>query len=152
MPNWITITSDDLNDRTVAELFDALRQEALAAGQTDPMPRIIDDVTNQIRNAIAFSGRYQLDAVTSALPKALKEIAVKKITREMKGRLAQPLSETETADAKIYEDRLKALIDYRWPIDNADTPLAPAPTQEVSSSPAITPRTRTYRRCDADGI
>jgi hypothetical protein len=152
MPNWITIALADLDDHTVAELVDALRQEALRTSQTDPMPRIIDEVTNEVRGAIAFSGRYQLDAVATTIPKGLKEIAVKKITRVMKGRLLQALSDDEKADSKIYEDRLEALIEFRWPVDSPDTPLAPVPTQAVASTPKITPKTRSFSRCDADGI
>lgn len=152
MPNWITIALADLDDHTVAELVDALRQEALRIGQTDPMPRIIAEVTNEIRGAIEFSGRYQTDADTTTLPKGLKEIAVKKITRVMKGRLLQALSDDEKADAKVYEDRLKALIDFRWPVDKPDIPLSPAETQTASDTPRITARTRTFRREDGDGI
>jgi hypothetical protein len=152
MPNWITLTSDDLDDHNVAELITALREEALGDNQTDPFPRILEEVTNELRSAIAFSGKYQLDATLTTVPKSLKEIAVKKVIRIMKGRLQQALSDDEKADAKIYEDRLKALINFAWPVDEADVPLNPVPTQTVAATPKIKCRPRTYRREDGDGV
>jgi hypothetical protein len=152
MPNWFTISAGDLNDHKVAELVDALRQEALAAGQTDPMPRIIAEVTNEVRNAIAFSGRYVLDATTTAIPNGLKEIAVKKVVRVMKGRLQQALDKDEERDADTYESRLKALVKGEWPVDEADVPLNPLPVQGASASPRITPKCRRFTRADQEGV
>ena len=55
MPNWITLTLADLNDYKVGELVEALRTEALASGQSDPMPRFLTAVTDEVRAAIAWS-------------------------------------------------------------------------------------------------
>ncbi len=151
MPNWFTPSSADLNDHKVAERVTALREEALGAGQTDPMPRLITEVTNAIRNAISFSGKYRLDATATTLPNGLKEETVKKIMRVMKGRLELPLSKDEERDDEIFESRLKALVKGEWPVDEPDTVLAPVPVQTASASPRITPRTRTFRREDGDG-
>ncbi len=151
MSNWIIITLADLNERKVAELIDALRQEALGAGQTDPMLGLIPDVTGQLRAAIAFSGKYELDATVTTVPASLRELAVKKITREMKGRLNLPLSDDEIADAKIWESRLKALIDYAWPVDPPDTALATPATQTVAPSPRIKPKCRAFSRANQEG-
>lgn len=151
MPNWFTPSSADLNDHKVAQLVDALRQEALAVGQTDPMPRIITEVTNALRGAIAFSGRYTLDADATKIPNGLKEEAVKKIVRVMKGRLEMPLSEDEKRDDEIYEARLKALVKGEWPVDEPDTPLSPVPVQSASASPRIKAKSREFSRAGQDG-
>lgn len=151
MPNWFTISADDLNDRKVAELVTALREEALAVGQTDPMPRIIADVTNEIRDAIGFSGRYTLDANPAALPNGLKEMAVKKVVRDMKGRLQQPLDKDDERDAEVYESRLKSLVKGEWPVGEPDTPLSPVPVQSASASPRIKTKTREFSRANQDG-
>ncbi len=132
MSNWLTISLAHLNERKVAELIEALRTEALGAGQTDPMPAIIADVTNQIRKAIGFSGLYTLDATATTVPNSLKEIAVKKITREMKGRLLLSLSDDEVRDDKIYESRLADLNKHAWPIDEPDVALTVPETQPAS--------------------
>ncbi|MBI5693661.1 MAG: hypothetical protein HZC55_26590 [Verrucomicrobia bacterium] len=152
MPNWFIISAADLNDHKVAALVDALRQEALAAGQTDPLPRIVAEVTNEIRGAIAFSGRYLLDADAAALPNSLKEIAVKKAVRVLKGRLQQPLDKDEERDAEVYEARLKALVRGEWPVDEPDTPLAPVPVQSAASSPRISSRRREFTRECQEGV
>ena len=152
MANWFTISAGDLNDRKVAELVTALREEALAVGQTDPMPRIIADVTREIRDAIGFSGRYTLDANPASLPNGLKEIAVKKVVRDMKGRLQQALDKDEETDAEIYEARLKALVKGEWPVGEPDTPLSPVPVQTASASPRIKTKVRAFSRENQEGV
>lgn len=152
MPNWITISASDLNDHKIAELVAALREEALGVGQTDPMPGTITEVVNELRNAIGFSGKYQLDADETTVPKSFRELAAKKIVRVLKGRLEQALSKDEIADSEIYESRLKALVKGEWPVDKPDNVEPEVQTQSAAATPGITPRTRTYRREDADGI
>lgn len=151
MPNWITITAADLNDHKIAELVAALRSEELGPGQTDPLSRMIVEVTDELRNAIAFSGKYQLDATTTTIPKGLKEIATKKIVRLMKGRLELPLSDDEDKDHAVYESRLKALVEARWPVDDPDTPIANAAVQAADPTPRIKKKCRKFRREDGDG-
>ncbi len=124
MPNWFTPADTDLNDHKVAELVNALREEALGVGQTDPMPGIITEVVNELRAAIGFSGRYQLDAVETAIPNSLREMASKKIVRVLKGRLSQLLDKSEEADDEKYESRLKALTAGKWPVETPDNVIA----------------------------
>ncbi len=152
MPNWIQITAADLNDARVAELIDSLRQEELASGQGDPLPRFIASAVGELRAAIAFSGRYQLDADTATIPNGLKEIAVLKIVRSMKGRLLQALTDDEQRDADTYESRLKALNEGKWPVADPDNALPTAPVQSAASTPKITPRIRHFGRWDQEGL
>jgi hypothetical protein len=150
--NWITIIPADLNDARVAELIDSLRQEELGTGQGDPLPRFIVSVTEELRAAIAFSGKYQVDSDTTTIPNGLKEIAVLKIVRSMKGRLLQALTDDEKADAKTYEARLVALNEAQWPVATPDHPISPTEVQADSISPRITRRRRHFGHCDQDGI
>lgn len=152
MPNWITIAALDLNDHKVGELVEALRTEALAQGQGDPMPGIITEVVNEIRGAIGFSGHYVLDADLATIPKSLREVASKKILRVLKSRLEISLNKDDESDAKIYESRLQSLIAREWPVETADVALNPVPTQSASSMPSITPRIRRYGRDEGDGL
>ena len=151
MPNWITPSLAWLNDHKVAELVTALREEALADGQTDPMPRIITEVTDELRTTIAFSGKYTLDADVTTVPKGLKEIATKKIVRLMKGRLELLLSKDEESDRDIYESRLKAINEGKWPIDDPDTAISDPEVQSASASPRIRKKCRKFAREDGDG-
>jgi hypothetical protein len=152
MSNWNTITVADLNDFKVAELVTALQEEALGSGQADPTPGIIADVISIVRGAIGWSGRYELDANTAAIPKSLREIAAKKVIRTMKGRLQMALSDDEAKDAEVFEARLKALIKGEWPVEDADTPLAEPEVQSAAATPRITKRHRHFSRRDQDGI
>lgn len=151
MANWIIITDADLNDHQVAELVTALREEALGDTQGDPMPGIIAEVTNELRGAIAFSGRYELDAAAAAVPKSLREMVAKKIVRVMKGRLGQALAKDEERDADTYESRLKSLVKGEWPVDAPDAPLSPVPVQSTAATPRITPKCRRWTRANQEG-
>lgn len=120
---WITITLADLNDARIAELVDALRKEELGAGQTDPMPRRITTVVDEIRRCIRF-GNAVLDADTAVIPAGLKDLAVEKIVRGLKGRLQIPLSDDETKAEALYQRRLEMLTLGKWPVDTTSNPEA----------------------------
>lgn len=126
---WITLTLADLNDARVAELVAALRQEELGAGQTDPMPRRIQTVVDEIRRCIGFCPSTPLDANTAALPPGLKDLAVEKIVRGLKGRLLMPLTDDEKEAEKLYQRRLEQLTRCEWPVDKPDTLIAASPVQ-----------------------
>jgi hypothetical protein len=130
--SWITITLADLNDARVAELIDALRKEELGAGQGDPMPRRIQTVVDEIRRCIRF-GNALLDADTAKIPAGLKDLAVEKIVRGLKGRLLLPLTDDEKEAEKLYQRRLEQLTKGEWPVDTTDNPEA---TPTVSKSAA----------------
>jgi hypothetical protein len=153
MPAWIVLSLPDLNEYKVAELVEALRTEALAQGQVDPMPGIIGDAGREIRAAIAHSGAYTLDATADSIPSSLRGMGAKKVVREMKGRLEIALTEPEKKDEETYEKRLVALTKGAWPVEKPDTPLSPAPVQApASSSPRIKPKRRQATRRQFDGI
>ena len=130
MSAWITITIDDLNDARAAKLIDALRTKALADGQTDPMPRIVAMVAGELRDSIAFGGRA-LSQTPDTVPAGLKDLAVQKVIRAMKGRLLQALTKDETEAEALYQRRLEQLNRGEWPVeapDDAETtpPVPPA--------------------------
>ena len=133
MPAWITITLADLNDARVAELIAALRQEELGAGQTDPMPRRIQIVVDEIRRCIAFCPTTALDIDTTTIPAGMKDQAVEKIVRGLKGRLLLPLTDDEKDAEKLYQRRLEQLTRCEWPVD---TPITPATTATVATAGA----------------
>lgn len=151
MPNWIPITASDLNDARAAKLVEALRTKALAAGQTDPVPRAVETVVAEVRAAIGFSGRYILDATAANIPGSLKDLAVQRVIRVAKQRLLMAFAEVEAKDEELYQRRLEQLTAGKWPVETADSPLTPAPVQSASTTPRITPRTLTFRREDGEG-
>ncbi|MBL9187921.1 MAG: hypothetical protein JNK23_10610 [Opitutaceae bacterium] len=134
MPAWLQITLADLNDARVAELIEALRQEELGAGQTDPMPRRIQTVVDEIRRCIGFCASTPLDADTAAIPAGLKDLAVEKIVRGLKGRLLLPLTDDEKDAEKLYQKRLEQLTRCEWPVDAPATPIDVSPVSPTTGA------------------
>ncbi len=130
MPTWVPITLQDLYRAKVAELVDALRQQALANGQEDPMPGSIADTVAELRSCIGFCVKYQVDVDPTLIPPNLLMLAALKVIRRMKGRLQQLLDPDETLEELTYQKRLILLKDGEWPVDLTDNPI---PTPEVQS-------------------
>ena len=89
---WTSIVLLDLQDARVAELVDAFRQEALGAGQTDPLPRTVQLVVDEVRNCIGFCSSTPLEADPATIPAGRMDMGVQNIARTMKARLLQPLT------------------------------------------------------------
>lgn len=149
--SWITITLADLNDARVAELIDALRKEELGAGQTDPMPRRIQTVIDEIRRCIGFCATTPLDADTTKIPAGLKDMAVEKIVRGLKGRLMIPLTDTEDKAEAIYQKRLEQLTRCEWPVD-ATTNAETSPTVDRGGSSQVVTNGRCLSSRDLAGL
>lgn len=143
---WITIIVDDLNEARVAELITALRTEALAIDQPDPMPGIISKVVGEVRSCIGFCSSTPLDADAAKVPANLKDMVVQKIVRTMKGRLLMALSDDETKEETVYQQRLRLLTECSWPVEKTDTPIATATVsprtgvEQASVSPRLATR------------
>lgn len=125
--SWVQITFADIQNSRSGPLVTGFATTALATGQTNPIPAIIDQVTEEILGLIGFSGRYVLDASygtvsPNVLPPNLKDMAVEKICRKLKGRLDMPLTESEREDERAYDKRLMLIREGKWPIDVSDNP------------------------------
>jgi hypothetical protein len=75
MTNWINITIEDLYAYLVAVQVDVLRRCALAKNQSDPVEKIIEDISLKIRAQIASSRKNSLSQRPYALPPQLKSEA-----------------------------------------------------------------------------
>ncbi len=144
---WISIALLDLQDARVAELVDNLREEALGDGQTDPMPRLIQTVVDEVRRCIAYCSSTPLDADPATIPAGMKELVVQKVARLMKARLLQPLSDDEKDAEKLYQRRLEQLTRCEWPVDAPTTPVDVSPVAastgaELAGTPAARAATR----------
>jgi len=126
---WLSITIPNLEDARVAEFITALREEALGQNQTDPSPRLIQDVVEEVRRCIAFCPSTPLDARLDTIPVGLKPLVVEKIVRTLKARLMIALTEDERAAERLYQKRLEQLTKCEWPVDKPDTPIADAPVE-----------------------
>jgi hypothetical protein len=144
--SWISISLADLNDARVAELVTALRTEALAQGQTDPMPRFVQDVVDEVRRAIAFHSSNPLDADTTKIPTGLKRMAVGEVVARMKARLQMALTDDEVRAEKRYFETLQRLQEGKHPVDTTDNPVATPPVQSSGGAEIVTNPGRTLTR------
>ncbi len=124
---WIQIVVADIQNSRSGPLVLGFQTTALAAGQTDPIPSIIVQVTEEILGVMGFSGKYTMDASYGAIspnviPPNLKDWAVEKICRRLKMRLNMALLAQEQEDERQYERRLNLLRQGQWPVDVTNNP------------------------------
>jgi hypothetical protein len=134
MANWKTITLADLNDTKVAQLIEACRTAALAAGQSDPMPEIIQGVIDRIRVDVAAPEKFVLDADLTLIPKGLHRIGCRMVVREMQSRLQEPLLQDERTEQQNDLDYLAEVRKGKIPIA---TPITPEAEPEVQTGGAV---------------
>lgn len=148
---WITITTDHLEDAKVAALVTALREQALGDGQTDPSPRIVQDVIDHIRRKIQGNQENVLDADETTIPKGLKTLAVDLILARLKGRLEIALTEDERRQIERHERDLNRIASGDDVIEQADTEL-PSEVQPTGGTPSITTDRRDTLRTRRSGL
>lgn len=149
--NWISITSADLKDAKVAALVNALASAALGDGQTDPTPRIIENVTLRIRAEIKGCRKNLLDADTTKIPYDLKSLATRMIVRELQSRLQISLTEDERSEARQDIRYLERIASCEVPVAIPDNPVE-GEAQTSSGTPLYTTPTPYFGRTSQDGI
>ncbi len=155
MPNWTEITLDLLNAANMTGIVEALREEATSRGMADPWPETCAQVTDELRACIGFSGKYQLDADTAAIPRGLLRFALGRIVREISRRVGRSLSADEKDDDKLFEKRLDQIRVGQWPIEPPDNPIVTgiAPVQASVLTPSIgKAKSLRHIRREEDGI
>ena len=152
MANWTTILIDDLNAGRLSDLIAAAQTTTLGTNNTDPIPETIQKVVDELRGSIAFSGRYPLDADPAKIPVTLRDMAVQKIARLLKGRLTITLNKDEESDERTYQKRLEQLNQAQWPVPQPDTPLATPLMQPTQGVTVATSRTRLITRDGTRGL
>jgi len=146
MSNWRPIVLGDLHAASVSGKVALVRSAASARSLPDPAPAAIANITLELRGAIGFSGKYAVDADTTALPGSLLDLAIKKIVRDMAKAVNLPLTEDEKTDERTYEARLEKIRAGDWPVENADTPIATKPVQNSVVVPLTKARPRQFDR------
>jgi len=141
---WITIAIDKLQDAKAAALVEQLRTAALGEGQADPVPDVIVDVTNRIRQEIAAGGKTVLSADATKIPPSLRRLAMRMIIREAQSRLnvmgALPLSDDERKEWDKDDRYLERIADGDLTVESPDDPAATPTVQAKTGRPRITPR------------
>lgn len=152
MSNWNAITIDNLNAASVSGKVGIIQNAASTRSLPDPAPAAITSVTQELRAAIGFSGKYAVDQDATALPNGLLDLAIKKIVREMTRAVQLPLTEDEKSDEKTYEARLDKIRLGQWPIDPADNPVQVPQVQSSVVTPLIQPRRHRFTLRHEEGM
>lgn len=150
--SWTTITIADLEDRKVADLVKALREEALGTSQTDPVPNIIADATLFVRTAVKSCSANTLDADTTKIPATLKGLACRMILREAQSRLRIQLKDDERAERDADEALLREVASCKRSVDAPDTPETTPSVQTTGGSPVVSTPDRFFSRDQQDGM
>ncbi len=147
--SWITLIATDLDAIVVAEQMDALRQEALRAGQGDPFDAVAPDVIRSVRAYIASNVGNQIDTEALTIPAELKLDVCYLIVSPMCGRLGIPLTDDQRAAVKRADDKMKLIAAGTLKVSNPDVPVTPAVQSggnvEVVASTTRTASSRTLR-------
>lgn len=154
---WIAVALVDLQNAQAGGLVTAFQSTALASGQPDPTGPVIAQVSDEILGSVGYSGRYTMDAsqgtvVPNLLPPNLKDMAVKKIVRILRGRLNLTLMPDQIQDERTYQSILLQLRKGEYPVDATNNPSA----TDISVKPglvALNPGiTRRYQPCDLGNL
>ncbi|MFA5264511.1 MAG: hypothetical protein WC378_11865 [Opitutaceae bacterium] len=138
MSNWITPTQADVLTVMAGAELDAVRSQALADGQTDPLPGAISEIVQLVRGFVAASATLSSG---ETIPRKLLGASLNLIRDRLLSRLPiQDLSNPDrTAQTKAAYDLLKMVRQGDLQVDTADDPIttetaSPAPVELASSS------------------
>lgn len=145
--SWITLTEADALTVVNAPTLAAARTAATKAGQADPLPAVLTQVTDQVRGSVGASGRYALGEA-GTLPAKLRSTALDLLAVRLLGRLDLPISDAKQTLYKSAEATLKAVAAGSFDIEE---PLILSDEASSTPKPRITARTRTFSREDGDG-
>lgn len=148
---WTELTEAAILTGNNGPSIAAARTAALKAGQADPLPEVIAQVTTSIRGSVAACAKNVLgDAGT--IPDELIAEAVDMAVYRLCKRLGKALLTQEVKDAN--DDalaKMREVATCRFAIVPPTTP-APSDEQVSTGTPRYTTRPRRYDRCSQDGI
>lgn len=151
MPRWISITVADLEDAKVAALVTALRERALGAGQTDPTPRVVQGVVDEIRRKIGSWAKNKVDADETTIPAGLRDMAVDLVLERMKGRLEIALEDDERRRVDRHVRNLDRIASGQDAVEQPDEAIE-APVQSTAGTPSVTGGRNQLRRDRRSGL
>lgn len=145
-PNWITISPADLDDLDVAPRIAAAKTAALAAGQDDPVPTVIADVTELVRGYVA--GRYRL-GTGATVPSRLKTAAMDIIVYRLLSRIGKgsPWEQRNRDAIALLKETAAGRFTLVDPVDAATDSGSGRPAPYLSAT-----RPGSFGRTQQDGI
>jgi hypothetical protein len=114
---WIVIATSEVEDYLTAPLVDALREVALGDTQTDPVPRIVQDVALRIRAEVQGCSANKISPTAYSIPPSCKQHAMALIVARAKTRLELALTEEQKADRDSAERYLERIAACKVPVE-----------------------------------
>lgn len=145
MPNWISITTDTLNEASIAALIEACSSAAKATGQDDRAPGLIQGRVDEIRAAVVSNPANQWDSDETTIPKSLKRIATTLIVADLKKAIGNALTEDERIEVASAERKLRDVSAGKLVVEQPDTAAEPT-VQGGPQVELISSRTRVASR------
>ncbi len=151
MPNWIQITTDTLNEASVAALVEACDTAALGSGQDPRAAGIIQGVITDIRRMVASCKTNLVDVDTTTIPASLRDLAVDLIMARLKKAIQQELTEDERKDVDRRWSQLKDIARCDTTVEQPDNAITPE-VQQTAATRLVSSNTRQATRCKMDGL
>lgn len=148
---WQQITEIDVRDRLSGPELAAYKSAALAVGQTDPLPGIIQQSVDEVRGYIAACARNSLEE-GAAVPSKLVGATVAIIRYRLISRL--PLNSAALLDTRReeYKDALRLMEQVSACKFAVEEPTIKSTEVISAPSPSYSGRSRRFTRDQQEGI
>lgn len=147
--SWISITEAEVQTRLTGPELTALKQSALASGQTNPLPEIVEQVIDEIRGYIAAAGNVLGDGQT--IPQKLLGTALAMIRYRLCTRLpvASLLTQQRIEENSAALRLLERVSDGKFLVEEPSTES----TEDISNpTPSVTAKTENFDSTDQNGV
>jgi hypothetical protein len=148
--SWLALVPEDVARKVAGPELEAAREAALAEGQPDPLPQIIEDTIGTIRGYIAGCRSNTLGP-TGTIPPQLVGTALVLIRTAALNRLPVSSLHTETRREE-YRDAITTLHDVSACKFVLEAPATLGPEKITSPAPRIIPRPLNRQSADSDGL
>lgn len=135
---WKTLSEEQVRTRLSGPELAALRTAALAAGQEDPLPEVIAQVTGEVRGYVAACSANRLGPA-GTIPPQLESAALALIRYRLAGRL--PVRTLMTDDRRTEREAAERLLrDVAACKFAVEAPADAGPEKLPSPRPSIRPK------------
>jgi hypothetical protein len=123
MSDWILLNSSHLDTYLMARQVRLLRTVVLGAGENDPVPQLLVDVTRSIRQAVGANRQNRLSDEPMLIPAELQPVACALVLEALQGRIPMlQLSKEQQKAADVAREQLKAVSRGEIPISQPHYP------------------------------
>lgn len=148
---WRAITENDLLQRISGDELDSIRSAALADGQEDPVPTLLEQVADFVRGYIAANAANTLGA-TGTIPERLILPACDYAVVNVFSRVAGMLIDTNETRQKASDAAIRLFERVSEAKYNVEQPATAGTDVESSPSPSFETPSNVFQPANQDGI